>query len=127
MESRARTYKIGCLYGFTYNPLIQQPHWFDLLSVNSIDRLTDCLILCFPTKNGFVVGEFIDAQNGERLSDKINELYLNTFSYEVMFPLKNNYSMAYNFHTKFDQDKMKKFFYDLSISCDMWTYTINIL
>ena len=104
-----------------------RPYWFDLLSVNSIDRLTDCLILCFPTKNGFVVGEVIDAQNGERLSDKINELYLNTFSYEVMFPLKNNYSMAYNFRTKFDRDKMKKFFYDLSISCDMWTYTINVL
>ncbi|WP_373193553.1 hypothetical protein [Enterococcus sp. RIT-PI-f] len=120
-------YKIGCLYGFTHNPLIQQPYWFDLLSVNSIERLTEYLILCFPTKNGFVVGEFIDNQNGELLSDKINELYLNTLSYGVMFPLRNDCSMAYNFQTTFDRDKIKKFFYDLSISCDMWTYTLNFL
>ncbi|EMF0203323.1 hypothetical protein NXK88_002575, partial [Enterococcus hirae] len=93
MKGKARTYKIGCLYGFTYNPLIQQPYWFDLLSVKSIERLTEYLILCFPTKNGFVIGEFIDNQNGELLSDKINELYLNTFSYEVMFPLRNDCPM----------------------------------
>lgn len=127
MKGKARTYKISCLYGFTYNPLIQQPYWFDLLSVNSIERLTEYLILCFPTKNGFVVGEFIDNQNGELLSDKINELYLNTLSYGVMFPLRNDCSMAYNFQTTFDRDKIKKFFYDLLISCDMWTYTKNFL
>ncbi|MBC9720735.1 MAG: hypothetical protein H9W82_04985 [Lactobacillus sp.] len=127
MKGKARTYKIGCLYGFTYNPLIQQPYWFDLLSVNFIERSTEYLILCFPTKNGFVIGEFIDNQDGELLSDKINELYLNTFSYDVMFPLRNDYSMAYNFQITFDKDKIKKFFYNLSISCDMWTYTKNFL
>ncbi|PCD98492.1 hypothetical protein CKY11_14550 [Enterococcus hirae] len=127
MNGKARTYKIGCLYGFKYNPLIEQPYWFDLLSVNSIERSTEYLILCFSTKNGFIIGEFIDNQNGELLSDKINELYLNTFSYEVMFPLRNDCSMAYNFQTIFDKDKIKKFFYDLSISCDMWTYTKDFL
>ena len=127
MKGKARTYKIGCLYGFTYNPLIQQPYWFDLLSVKSIERLTEYLILCFPTKNGFVIGEFIDNQNGELLSDKINELYLNTFSYEVMFPLRNDCPMVYNFQKTFDRDKIQKFFYDLSISYDMWTNTLNFL
>lgn len=127
MKGKARTYKIGCLYGFTYNPLIQQPYWVDLLSVNSIERSTEYLILCFPTKNGFAVGEFLDNQSGELLSDKINELYLNTFSYGVMFPLRNDYLMAYNFQTIFDRDKIRKFFCDLSISCDMWTHTINFL
>lgn len=122
-----RTYKIGRLYGFTYNPLIQQPYWVDLLSVNSIERSTEYLILCFPTKNGFVVGEFLDNQSGELLSDKINELYLNTFSYGGMFPLRDDYPMAYNFQTIFDRDKMKKFFCDLSISCDMWTYSKDFL
>ncbi|MGM0285732.1 MULTISPECIES: hypothetical protein [unclassified Enterococcus] len=122
-----RIYKLGCLYGFTYNPLIQQPYWVDLLSVNSIKRSTEYLIVCFPIKNGFVVGEFLDNQSGELLSDKINELYLNTFSYGAMFPLREDYPMAYNFQTIFDRDKIKNFFSDLSISCDMWTYTKKFL
>lgn len=91
-----RTYKIGHLYSFTYNPLIQQPYWVDLLSVNSIERSTEYLILCFPTKNGFVVGEFLDNQSGELLSDKINELYLNTFSYGGMFPLRDDYGLQFS-------------------------------
>lgn len=77
------------------------------------------MILCFPTKNGFVIGEFVDNQNGELLSDKINELYLNTFSYEVMFPLRNDCPMAYNFQTTFDRDKIKSFFmiYQFHVIC----------
>lgn len=127
MKNQVRAYKIGCFYGFTYNPLIQPPYWVDLLSVNSIERPTEYLILCFPTKDGFVVGEFLDNQSGELLSDKINELYSNTFSYEAMFPLREDYRMAYNFQTTFDKDKLKKVLRDLSFSCDMWSYTKNFL
>lgn len=118
MKVIVKNYNTGCLYNLTYNLLIQQLYWLYLLSVNSIKRSIEYFILFFPIKTGFIVGEFIDDQSEELLSDKINELYIKRFSYQVMFPLRNVYPLAYNYRIRFDKNNIKNFFRDLSISRD---------
>lgn len=118
-----KKFKLNCLYGFSYNPLLTLPYWSELIEKDKIKSSSEYLILCFPTRKGYVIGKFRDNHSEILISDKINELYLNKLSYNAWIPLENNYPLVYYFETKLSKNKIEKLFQDLSISCDASTYT----
>ncbi|EGP5708344.1 hypothetical protein ACJQ40_001962 [Enterococcus faecium] len=106
------------LYGFNYNPINNQPYWLNLVNSNSMNPLSEYLILCFPTKNGFIVGEFLEEQSNFTLSDKIIELYSEEFPHSILFPLIDNEPMIFTFKTEFDKSQLINFFRQLAVPVD---------